>query len=267
MTGPVVVGLDASPSSATALRWAARAALDRGLPVLLLHSWATQPLDVPVPQGQNGRYQGREVLRHAAAGLLRRHPDLAVATELVRGPAAQALLDRAEEASMLVLGSRGHGSAAGFLLGSVALDVLGLAPCPAVSVRAGLQPTGTGEIVVGTAHRGAAADPLLEFAFTMAAGQGRGVRAVATTAGTEAATRARLADALAPWREKFPDVPVTERTASGPPEQALPAACSGGWLAVVGRRRGLPQQAWRLGAVAHAALHHVPCPVAVVPYG
>ncbi|WP_332112883.1 universal stress protein [Streptomyces sp. ActVer] len=51
MTGSVVVGLDGSPESITAAWWAAREALDRHLPVLLLHSWTTQPLDVPVAHG------------------------------------------------------------------------------------------------------------------------------------------------------------------------------------------------------------------------
>jgi nucleotide-binding universal stress UspA family protein len=69
--------------------------------------------------------------------LLHRHPDLGLTTELVPEPAAKALLERAADASVLVLGSRGHGSLAGFLLGSISLHVLGLASCPTVAVRAG----------------------------------------------------------------------------------------------------------------------------------
>ncbi|MEU9390230.1 universal stress protein [Streptomyces sp. NPDC048324] len=47
MTGPVVVGIDGSPAGTTAAWWAAREAASRGRP-LLLHSWSTQPLDVPL---------------------------------------------------------------------------------------------------------------------------------------------------------------------------------------------------------------------------
>lgn len=280
MAGPVVVGLDGSPASVTALRWAAREAVDQQLPVLLLHSWTIQPLDVPIPRSAHDtRRRGREILRRTSTELLRLHPGLVLTTELVPVPAAQALLDRAGHASLLVLGSRGHGSVAGFLLGSVALDVLGLAPCPAVAVRADDPAVGAGwgrpeaadrdEIVVGVRQSGPVADPLLEFAFTTAAEHGRGVRAVSATAGAdvEDETRDRPAKAVAPWREKFPEVPVVEQTVTGPASQALPALSAHACLTVVGRRSRLPHPAWKLGPVAHAALHHVPGPVAVVPHG
>ncbi|MDF3140308.1 MULTISPECIES: universal stress protein [unclassified Streptomyces] len=138
MTGPVVVGLDGSAASVTAAWWAAREARDRHLPVLLLHSWTTQPLNVPIPQEARSKQRyGEQVLRRTEAELLHRYADLSLTTELISEPAAQALLDRSESASLLVLGSRGHGSMAGFLLGSISLHVLGLAQCPAVTVRAG----------------------------------------------------------------------------------------------------------------------------------
>jgi hypothetical protein len=50
MTRPVVVGLDGSPEGMTAAWWAAREAVDRRLPVHLLHSWTAQPLSVPIAQ-------------------------------------------------------------------------------------------------------------------------------------------------------------------------------------------------------------------------
>ncbi|MET9827813.1 universal stress protein [Streptomyces sp. NPDC006385] len=287
MSGPVVVGLDGSPASVTAAWWAAREAADRRLPVVLLHSWTTQPLDLPAGQeAQAKRRHGDEVLTRTSAELLRRHPALSVTTQLVPYPAAQALLERGESASMLVLGSRGHGSVAGFLLGAISLRVLGLAPCPAVAVRADDPAVEAGrdhpaaadrdEIVVGVQEPGAVTDPLLEFAFTAAGAHGAGLRAVralplcapATEAGEdlEAQERRRLAEALAPWRDKFPDVPVIEHVATGAATHVLLAATSRGCLTVVGRRLHPSQLAWKLGPVAHAALHHIPCPVAVVPH-
>ncbi|MEU6541298.1 universal stress protein [Streptomyces sp. NPDC047000] len=291
MTGPVVVGLDGSPASVTAAWWAAREAADRRLPLLLLHSWTTQPLDVPIAQEALAKQRyGGQVLRRAEAELLHRHPGLAVTTELVPEPAAPALLGLARTASLLVLGSRGLGSVTSFLLGSISLHVLGLTPCPAVTVRAGDPAVETGfghpaadgrdEIVVGVQDIGAGSDTLLEFAFGRARTHGDRVRAVRAVPlavppggrparpedADEEAQRAVLTAALAAWRTKFPDVPVTEEVVVGSAAQVLLAASAHSRLTVVGRHRNPVHHPWKLGPVAHAALHHLPCPVAVVPH-
>ncbi|MGW0758468.1 universal stress protein [Streptomyces sp. NPDC002814] len=295
MTGPVVVGLDGSPGSVTAAWWAAREAVGRHLPVHLIHSWTTQPLNVPVAQEARSKQQyGRDVLHRTGAELLHRYGDLALTTELVRAPASQALLEHSETASMLVLGARGLGSVSSFLLGSISLHVLGLAQCPTVTVRADdaaveaswghPAAADRNEIVVGVQELAPAADPLLEFTFTAAELRGASVRAVHALPLTtfaahpravsaehadsqyEAEQRERLAAVLAPWRAKFPDVSVVEQVATGPAAHVLLSAAVHGQLAVVGRRPHPSHLAWKLGPVAHAALHHVPCPVAVVPH-
>lgn len=226
MTGPVVVGVDGSPAGMTAAWWAASEALDRHLPVLLIHSWTTQPLNVPIAQEARSKQQhGREVLQRAEAELVHRYDGLAVTTQLVQAPAAQALLDHSERAALLVLGSRGHGSAASFLLGSISLHVLGLTQCPAVTVRADdpaveagwghPAAAGRNEVVVGVQEPAAAADPLLEFAFTTAELHGTRVHAVRAlplfrpqavpvdhdSGRHEVEARAQLTARLAPWRE------------------------------------------------------------------
>ncbi|MGC0343158.1 universal stress protein [Streptomyces sp. SLBN-8D4] len=284
VNGPVVVGLDGSPASVTAAWWAARTAMDRRLPVLLLHSWTTQPLSAPIPQEALAkRRYGGEVLERMEAELLHRYADLKVTTELVSAPASKALVDLGRTATMLVLGSRGHGSVASFFLGSISLHVLGLARCPAVTVRA--EDTDDDaeryEIVVGVQEAGAASDPLLEFAFTAAEARGARVRAVRALPlstlvthlpgahldeGYEMDEQARLAAAVAPWREKYPTVAVTYQVARGTAAQVLLTVSAHSALTVVGRRRHPAPLSWKLGPVAHAALHHVPCPVAVVPH-
>ncbi|MDH6514802.1 nucleotide-binding universal stress UspA family protein [Streptomyces sp. SAI-135] len=284
MTGPVVVGLDGSPASVTATWWAARAAMERRLPVLLVHSWTTQPLNVPIPQEALSKQRyGSQVLHRMEAELLHRHADLKLTTELVSAPASKALVDLGDSAAMLVLGSRGHGSVASFLLGSVSLHVLGLARCPAVTVRANGSDDRTDryEIVVGVQEAGAVSDPLLEFAFTAAEARGQRVRAVRALPlsslvthprgthqdeGYEVDEQARLAAAVAPWREKFPAVAVTYEVSRGTAAQVLLAASAHSALTVVGRQRHPSPLSWKLGPVAHAALHHVSCPVAVVPH-
>ncbi|UIX34184.1 universal stress protein [Streptomyces sp. GQFP] len=288
MTGPVVVGLDGSPASVAAAWWAADEAVRRNLPVLLLHSWTTQPLNVPIAQAAASKQQyGRDVLLRTEAELLHRYGDLDLTTELVSDPASQLLLERGERASMLVLGSRGHGSLANFLLGSISLHVLGLAQCPTVTVRAADPAVANGwghpatqdrnEIVVGVSEPGPAVGLLLEFAFASADAHGTAVRAVRALPpavlpphrhdDSRSTAEERLADELAPWREKFPDVPVTAHVETGPAAHVLLAASAHSRLTVVGRRRHPSHLTWKLGPVAHAALHHLPCPVAVVPHG
>ncbi|MDF3140309.1 MULTISPECIES: universal stress protein [unclassified Streptomyces] len=137
--------------------------------------------------------------------------------------------------------------------------------------------------MVGLRESGATANPLLEFAFTTAESQGARVRAVRalasaalithpTSAGHadgshEAEERARLVAALEPWRTKFPEVSVVEQVTTGPAAHVLMSAATRSRLTVVGRRRHPSHLTWKLGPVAHAALHHLPCPVAVVPHG
>ncbi|MFE7172915.1 universal stress protein [Streptomyces sp. NPDC057616] len=292
MTGPVVVGLDGAPASATAAWWAAREAVDRHLPLLLLHSWTAQPYDVPADRKALAKARhGGQILQRTQSELLDRHPDLELVTELVPVSAAQALLDASGTASLLVLGSRGHGPVAGFMLGSISLQVLGLARCPTVTVRADHPAVETGwgrpaaddrqEIVVGVREAGPVSDPLLEFAFTAAELRGARVRAVRALpvsslvthppvgradGGYETDEHGRLAAALAPWRQKFPDIDVVDHVARGPAAQVLLAASAHGMLTVLGRRRHPSPLTWKLGPVAHAALHHAPCPVAVVPH-
>ncbi|GGT40463.1 universal stress protein [Streptomyces chromofuscus] len=283
MTGPVVVGVDGSSACMAAAWWAAREAVDRHAPLHLVHSWTSQPLDVPISQDAHSeRLYGREVLRRTEAELLHRHGDLAVTTDLVAAPAAQALLARGGDAELLVLGSRGHGSVAGFLLGSTALRVVGLTRCPAVVVRADDPTVGAGrdrlvaadrdEVVVGVPEPGPAAEALLEFAFATADAHGDLLRAVTVVPGSpgpraEEERRAWLAAELAPWREKYPKVTVAERVAVGPAAQLLLTSCGRSRLLIVGRRPHPSHLVWKLGPVAHAAVRHAACPVAVVPHG
>lgn len=158
-------------------------------------------------------------------------------------------------------------------------SVPGTGQCPAVTVRADdpaveagwghPAAAGRNAIVVGVQEPAAAADPLLEFAFTTAELHGTRVHAVRALAPVDPRTvgeRARLTARPAPWRDKFPDVPVVEQVTSGPAAQVLLSAATHSQLTVVGRRRHPSRPAWKLGPVAHATLHHVPGPVAVVPH-
>ncbi|MFE5208093.1 universal stress protein [Streptomyces sp. NPDC056600] len=143
-----------------------------------------------------------------------------------------------------------------------------------------------GEIVVGQHGEPEDSAGTLRFAFETAAACGAPVRAVRAWAlppvfayspgslrlldeagGPVPFERKALSTALAPWRERFPDVPVTEHVEMGSAGEVLLSASAGARLTVVGRRAHRSAVGSRLGSVADAVIHHAPCPVAVVPPG
>ncbi|MGA4956212.1 MULTISPECIES: universal stress protein [Streptomyces] len=289
MTRAIVAGVDGSAESLAAVDWAAREAVVRGVPLHVVHAWLWQPLDVPVVQDRETQAASADaVLREAVTRVAGRYPDLALTSEVVQDTPVTGLLREAEKSRMLVLGSRGHGALMGFLLGSYGQQVIAASTRPVVSVRARegreVRPAG-GEVVVGQQGTPQDGDAVLGFAFEAAAARGAAVRAVRAwtlppiyayspgsmrladeAGGLEPFESKALAEALAPWRERYPDVPVTEHVEIGSAGQVLLSALSDAELLVVGRRARRGPVGTRIGSVAHAALHHAPCPVAVVPH-
>ncbi|MEV5480101.1 MULTISPECIES: universal stress protein [Streptomyces] len=283
MGGSVVVGLDGTGNSVPAVHWGAEEAAARGFSLHLLHSWVSQPLNIPIAQeAANKQRYGAEVLGSAEAMALELHPGIPVTTEQVSERAVDALVDRSGRVAMVVLGSRGHGAISGFLLGSVSLHVLGRARCPVVTVREEGAAYAKPEIVVGVQEAGTQGEAVLDFAFAAAEAHHLSVRAVraweppalfgiAPSARTPspvedepaAAEEKKLADILAPWRAQFPAVHVIEHVQRGRVAAVLLGACSQASLLVVGRR--MQRTPMLLGPVVLAVLHHSPCPVAVVP--
>ncbi|MGW9043161.1 universal stress protein [Streptomyces lydicus] len=276
MGGSVLVGLDGTASSVAAVRWGAEEAAARGLPLHLLHCWVSQPRDVSAgQQAETKQRYGAAALGMAETTAQELRPGLEVTTEEVPEHAVEALLDRGRRATMTVLGSRGHGAIAGFLLGSVSLHVLGRAAFPVVTVREE-EPAAVWsrpEIVVGVQGAGRCHDPepddgaVLDFAFAAADAHGACLRVVRASpddaAEPPAGERKVLVDALRPWRTTFPAVDVVAEVGPGRVVPVLLGACSRAGLLVIGRR---PERSpLPLGPVVLAVLHHARCPVAVVP--
>lgn len=290
MVRPITVGLDGSPESLAAADWAAREANRRGLPLHLLNAWVHPPRTArTVEEPEPRREWMLSVLNDAKSDLSTRYPEVAISTEQVSEAVVPVLLARTETSEMLVLGSRGQGVVAGFLLGSAGLQVLAHAKGPVVMVRpaAEAEPERAGdEVVVGVQELGEPGSVPLEFAFAAASAHQVPLRAVRAwnlppvyayspeslrllelDGGIEAHERKVLAEAVRQWREKYPDVPVAEHVELGSAADVLLSASSRARLLVVGRStHGRPPLAPRLGHVAHAALHHAACPVAVVPH-
>ncbi|KAB1140086.1 universal stress protein [Streptomyces luteolifulvus] len=295
----VAAGVDGSPESLAAAHWAAREALRRGAALQLIHAWKWYPRPpASVPMGSTQRGWAEQTLDEAGRSVRAAHPGLNVVGRLETGSAVDALL--ASEPELLVLGSRGIGGVAGFIIGSVSQRVVARSARPVVLVRAretaadehlpaldGVSPEEIPEIpfrdVVLGLDTGQPCDELIEFAFEAARRCGAGLRVVhaysvppyfdteirtGKPSGPEilAAQERSVIATLRPWCEKFPGVLVVESVVEGRAASELVRASYGASLVVVGRRIRDSRLGTHIGPVTHAALHHVRCPVAVVPH-
>ncbi|MFK4106303.1 universal stress protein [Streptomyces sp. NPDC019531] len=288
MQPAITVGLDGSPESLAAARWAADEAEKRKLTLRLLHAWpllAPEPTSIPSEVDQN--YWAKRLVRTAQAELQARHPGLSVVGNLVADDAQNALLQAASDSEILVLGSRGLEPVESYFLGDVSMPVAARAERPVVLVRAeprvdGPPPASGSSVVVALKLHGSS-DDLLDFAFHTAAARGVPLLAVHGRSVpiharvpwgvdhdiTEEITRGaqkQLGKALRLWREKYPQVDVADSIRLASPAKAVVRAAEGAALLVVGRRKHRPGLAPHLGPVAQAAIHHGRCPVAVVPH-
>ncbi|MCX3060869.1 universal stress protein [Streptomyces beihaiensis] len=285
MIRPITVGMDGSPESLAAADWAAREAGRRDLPLRLVQSWPAYHHDAPsLKDPARLRHFELRILREARETLQARHPALPIDTAQLHAPAAEMLLSESARAALLVLGSRGQGPLAGFLLGSVSHQVLAHAHGPVAMVRAtersAAEHDGDG-VVVGLSRLDTSVAALLDLAFAQAAARHSSLRAVHAPSlpprdrydlpeGPEdtvtARTRKELLELLVPWREAHPDVPVTATVELAHATGVLLRAAEPAGLVVVGRRLHRHPLAPSPGAVAHAVLHHASAPVVVVPY-
>lgn len=138
---PVVVGVDGSARSVAALRFAAGEAALRGVDLDVVHAWTAVPplypgIWFPIDTDAVER-AARDALAETVRAGLGPDPGPTVTARVVGGPSAPVLLAAAEEAQLLVVGSRGRGGFAGLLLGSTSQQCLSHAGCPVAVVRHG----------------------------------------------------------------------------------------------------------------------------------
>ncbi|GAA3560899.1 universal stress protein [Nonomuraea rosea] len=139
--GEVVVGLDGSARSRPVLDFAFAEAELRGARLRVVHAWAWPWLEGFEPADAGSEQNELHVLKEAVAGHRGRHSDVDVIEECVHGHPVEALRQAADGADLLVVGSHGHGTFTGMVLGSVSHALLHQAPCPLVVVRSEDLPT------------------------------------------------------------------------------------------------------------------------------
>jgi len=287
MTGtsssPVVVGVDGSPGSLTAVRYAVDEAARLGTGVRLVHVAPDYAPTTPMlPLIRDDFEQvGRRILRECAAVVTELAPACETATVLRSGPTVTTLLEAAEDAHLIVLGREHHSVVEAVFTGSTTIGAAGRATCPVVSVP----PTWPlaeprGRVVVGV-RAPAHSTELLGRAF--AAAESRGERLVVlhawklpgsydeiVEARTHANDRVREMEGqidplLDIFRRSHPGVEVELAVVHEQPVRALLRAAGAAHLLVVVRRaHGLPLTS-HLGGTARALLHSAECPIEVVP--
>jgi nucleotide-binding universal stress UspA family protein len=141
--GSIVVGVDGSEGGKAALDFAAEEAALRGARLYVVTAWEIPPVVVAGIAADSGFYgQSRDesrqhavaVAAEAAARVAERYPTIVCEQRVIEGQQAKVLLDQARDATLIVVGSRGHGGFTGLLLGSISQQVVNHAPCPVVVV-------------------------------------------------------------------------------------------------------------------------------------
>jgi nucleotide-binding universal stress UspA family protein len=280
---PIVVGVDGSPLGHAALRWAADAAAHHHRPLEIVHGyvWPDAAELIWPPGHALAEYaSGAEALvAEASAEVAADFPGVAVHGTARVGDAAEILVTSARHAAMVVVGGRGRNPLTSVLLGSVSRAVSTRAAC-SVTVVHGPPTAPTGPVLVG-ADSSAGAEVALRAGFDEAQARGCGLLAVrawtppgppwrsdvrpaaADVEEIEAAERHALADAVLPWRTKYPDVPVELRAVPGDAGEALVRIGRDARLTVVGTRGRRGVAGLLPGSVSQHVVHHVSGPVLI----
>lgn len=284
MFAPLIVGVDGSASSDSALRFACSQAVLRRLPLAILHAW--QPYPAYASGSMMGPTQlapapvemadiGRQVLNSAGKIAEGFGPGLTYEEHLVEGPAPGALIEASDGALLVVVGGRDRARHEPGWLGPVPLRLPAKSHCPVVVVPS--EANLTGDVVVGVDGSEIAEDAV-GFAFEQASRQGSALTAVFAFAVAAELTgldtglfadrrenaRRQLSETLSGWREKYPDLVVSSVVTDEPPLRALRTASTTASLVVVGTHgRGFFLR-HVIGSVSSALLRISDCPVAVI---
>lgn len=279
----ILVAVDGSPESDTAISWAAREAAIRKTPVTLLHvnapilvTWPISTAESAIAEWQND--SSRQILEHAEKIFHANAVSDAVRVhkESVAAPIVPALIDATKAALMVVVGNRGTGSQERLALGSVTAGLLHHAHCPVVVVHTRDAADSSGPVVLGI-DGSPASEAATRLAFEEASL--RGADLVAMHAWSDVTVfpaiemdwhlyqdeaKEILAERLAGWQEQYPDVRVERRLPCDRPVHWLVAESEHAQLVVVGSRGRGGFAGLLLGSVSSAVARKSDAPVVVV---
>lgn len=260
----VIVGLDDSADSYVALEQAAQEAAWRGWPLRIVHVqdpvWRAGPRD-------RTRTEGAQLLEDAADRACAGQPAVPVSTSLRVGSAAGELIAAAQNAGLVVVGTRGLDGFAGLITGSVAAHVAAEATAPVLVVRVpakSAQPEWAQRPLLVGVDGSRAGYAAFEFAVAEARLRGVGIVVVHAATGPRAGDDPLHLGTLAAFDTHCLGVHVQRRLVDQDPRRALIRLSARASAVVVGARGRGGFPGLRAGSVAQALIHRARSPLFVV---
>ena len=281
----IVVGVDGSPASNFAVCWAARDAAMRHIPLTLVHMvnavtmWPQVPMSSEAVAWQED--DGRRILDEAvkiAEDAMKTYRGIEISTGLSHSPPVPTLAEMSEQAEMVVVGCYGRGALGRLILGSVSSGVVRHAHCPVAIIRDEdpLMPHPLQAPVLVGIDGSPASELATAIAFDEASRRGVELRAVLAWSDVEifelpgldwsavkAEAERSLAERLAGWQERYPDVTVQRIVVCDRPARQLIEQSESAQLIVVGSHGRGGLTGMLLGSVSNAIVHSVRMPVIV----
>lgn len=140
---PVVVGIDGSDASSSAVAYAYEQASSRGVGLTVVHAWwldhagGAETSAIWTVDWQIFAVEEQALVAQSLGGWQEKFPDVAVRRHSVRGLPVESLIRQSKNACLVVVGTRGRGGFGGLLLGSVSQGVMNRARCPVAIVHGG----------------------------------------------------------------------------------------------------------------------------------
>ena len=285
----ILVGVDGSSASTVAVDWAARDATMRKVPLTLVNvldlPMATTvrgfPMPMPPEYTQWQHDEGRKVLNDTLKTVedrTRQIGPLDVSSELMIGPPVPTLVELSKDAAMVVVGSHGRGALARRLFGSVSTGLVHHAHCPVAVIpdQDPLMPHPSQAPILVGIDGSRASESAIAIAFDEASW--RGVELIALHAWSDTAmyefrvpdwsqvhsdAEELLAERLAGWEERYPDVNVCRAVECDQPARQLLEQSKSAQLVVVGSHGRGGFTGMLLGSVSTAVVHAARTPVIV----